>query len=539
MRHHNTWYGVVLMAAWIVLAAAPPALAQGPDVLRVGYAEPDTLDPHLAVIYQSQGIVRFLYRGLTRFAIRDGRVTTSEVDPDLAESWIEPDGDDLTWVFRLRRGVLFHKGFGEMTAEDVKFSFERQMHDPQRMAYAKNLDVISSIEVVNNRTLWITLNHPDPIFLLRLAGYQQGYIVSKKAVQQFNEQFAWNPVGTGPFYFEQRIKNEKIILKAHHAYRNPYRSDEESSSAYPNISEVHWFDVRDDATKLLGLKYGGFDIIYPNVITNTVLKSLKQDGVVLDKRGPGTQWHLFFNTAQQPFDNIDTRRAVMSAIDRKAIIEAVVLENLSTLATSPLPSGHFGHIPVEIPTYDPERAKAFLSRSGHTPLSLPPQYISESFEYSQMMVLMQKQLEAVGINMPLRPVPHAAYTDGISDDRNAIVLVGFTRITDGDVVLGLFYHSSQRPNPRVGKKGMNFSHYEGIDDLLADARRATNDDDRAKLFHEAQKRLMRDAVVLPIAVVPDMSLRNSKRVRSPFPPELGEFALHYFYNYPELFELRQ
>lgn len=535
--YHNIWHAVVLMAVCAALAAAQPARGQNTGALRVGYTEPDTLDPHVALSGSSPSIVRFLYRGLTRFAIRDGRVTTSAVDPDLAGSWIEPDADDLTWVFRLRRGIQFHKGFGELTAEDVKFSFERQMNDPQHMVFANNLDVISSIEVVNNYTLWITLKYPDPVFLFRVAGFQQGYIVSKKAVQQYGERFPWNPVGTGPFYFEQRIKDEKIILKSHEAYEEPQRVDESPPRTRPNLDEVHWFDVRDSDTMVLGLKYGAFDIIYPNVITPALFESAKQIGAVLDKRGPGLQWSLFFNTGQKPFDAIEVRRAVMYAIDRNAIKEAVWLKDMAMLAVSPVPPGYVGHTPVEILPHDPERARALLTKAGHSGLFLQAHFISEAFEYPKIMALVQQQLNAVGIELPLVPVKNAIYHERIQANQNAIVLHNAARLPHADVMLSLFYHSSQAPNPRLGQTGTNFSHYRDMDDLLEQARQTANDDDREKLYHEAQQRLMRDAVVLPIVIVPDMSLRNPKRVRSPFDPEMGEAALHYFYNYPELFEL--
>lgn len=535
--HHSTWCGVVLMVVWIVLAGAPSAGAQDPDVLRIGHAEPDTLDPHLAVSGKSQGMMRFLYRGLLRFAIRDGRVSTSEVEPDLAESWVEPDADHLTWVFQLRQGIQFHKGFGEMTAEDVKFSFERQMRDTQHMPYANNLDVIRSINVVNKHVVRIALKYPDPVFPLRIVGYQQGYIVSKQAVQQYGEQFQWNPVGTGPFYFEQLMKDEKIILKAHHAYLDPREAGKGLTSMRPSMSEVHWFDVRDDAMKLLGLQYGAFDIIYPSIINKTLVARAKQIGAVLDKRGPGMQWNLFFNTTKKPFDDLEARLAVMSAIDRQAIGAAVWGDDLSMLATSPLPPGYVGHTPVEIPAYDPKRTQAFLSKSGRTELSLHADYVSEALPQAQIMALVQAQLAAVGIKLPLLTVAHATYHERIRDNLNAMVLYGATRITHADVMLGLFYHSSQAPDPRSGNHGTNFAHYRGIDHFLEAARQSRHDSDRLAFYHQAQERLMRDAVVLPIAVVPDMSVRNPKRVRSPFDPELGEFALHYFYNYPERFEL--
>jgi ABC-type transport system substrate-binding protein len=130
-----------------------------------------------------------------------------------------------------------------------------------------------------------------------------------------------------------------------------------------------------------------------------------------------------------------------------------------------------------------------------------------------------------------------AYHERIRANANGIVLYGAARITHGDVMLGLFYHSSQIPGPASSGQGTNFAHYRGIDDLLDTALHTANRDDREALYHQAQQRLMDDAVVLPLTVVPDMSVRNPKRVRTPFDPDLGESALHYFYNYPERFEL--
>ncbi len=167
----------------ITLVGPPAAEAQRKKVLNIAAKEPDTLDPHSSTLGQSQAITRFMFRGLTRFAIKDGKVTTAEVEPDLAESWtLSPEG--TIWTFKLKKGVQFHKGFGEMTAEDVKFSFERQINKTPGTRYGVNLDVIKSIEVVDPYTVQIALKSFDAIFLLRMVGYQQGYIVSKKAATE-------------------------------------------------------------------------------------------------------------------------------------------------------------------------------------------------------------------------------------------------------------------------------------------------------------------------------------------------------------------
>ena len=125
-------------------------------ILKIAAKEPDTLDPHSSTIGQTQAIVRFLYRGLTRFAIKDGKVTTAEVEPDLAESWTVSD-DGTVWTFKLRKGVQFHHNFGEMTAEDVKFSFERQLHHAKWTRFAENLSPIREITVLDPLTVQITL----------------------------------------------------------------------------------------------------------------------------------------------------------------------------------------------------------------------------------------------------------------------------------------------------------------------------------------------------------------------------------------------
>ena len=126
---------VVLVACLAATVWQPaPADAAKKKILNFAAKEPEHMDPHASILGQNQAIVRFVYRGLTRFAIKDGKVTTAEVEPDLAESWTVSE-DGTMWTFKLRKGVQFHHGFGEFTAEDVKFSFERQITAYQGYAF--------------------------------------------------------------------------------------------------------------------------------------------------------------------------------------------------------------------------------------------------------------------------------------------------------------------------------------------------------------------------------------------------------------------
>jgi peptide/nickel transport system substrate-binding protein len=518
---------VALVTFGLVVLAQPPAAdAQKKKILNVAAKEPDTLDPHSSTLGQSQAISRFMFRGLTRFAIKDGKVTTSEVEPDLAESWtLSPDG--TVWTFKLRKGVQFHKGFGEMTAEDVKFSLDRQINKTPGTRYGVNLDVIKSIEVVNPHTVQIALKSFDAIFLLRMVGYQQGYIVSKKAAEK-HDQFKWNPIGTGPFQFERHAPREKIVLKAFDKFQG----------GRPQIDEVHWFDVPEDATKLIGLEKGTFDVLYPEATTADFADQVKKIGAVLDQWPPGSQQRFYINMTHKPFDDIRVRRAFMHAIDRKAIKETMYPGELGLLAVSCVPPGYFGHVPMSFPEYDPEKAKKLLAEAGHpNGFTIKNYFISKSFFYPKVLTLAQEQLKKVGINVELQVVEHATFHENIRKNLNPFVLYGGTRITDADPWLSLFFDSKEIPDPATGNKGTNFMHYRAIDDLLQKGRVERDTKKRAAIYAEAQKRIERDLVCLPIQDIPNQWARNPKRVSNPFDPNYGEFSLHYSYNYPEMLKV--
>jgi peptide/nickel transport system substrate-binding protein len=241
---------------------------------------------------------------------------------------------------------------------------------------------------------------------------------------------------------------------------------------------------------------------------------------------------------KKPFDDLRVRLAFMHAIDREAIKETLYPGDLARLSPSPVPPGYFGHIPVEIPRHDPERAKRLLAEAGYpNGFTVKNYFVTKSFFYPKVMTLAQEQLRKVGINVELQLVEHATYHENIRKNLNPFVLYGGTRITDADVWLSLFWHSNEIPDPATGNKGSNFAHYRGIDDLLAGGRQERDQAKRAKLYHEAQRRIMRDAVSLPLQDVANQGIRNPKRVATPFDPEYGEYVLHYTYNYPEMLKI--
>jgi peptide/nickel transport system substrate-binding protein len=301
---------------------------------------------------------------------------------------------------------------------------------------------------------------------------------------------------------------------------------------------VHWLDVPEDATKLIGLEKGTFDLLFPEAVTADFADQVKKMGAVIDRRGPGGQERFYINMTKAPFDDIRVRRAFMHAIDRKAIKETMYPGGLARVASSCIPPGYFGHIPMEFPEYDPEKAKKLLAEAGHpNGFTIKNYFISKSFFYPKVLTLAQEQLKKVGINVELQVVEHATYHENIRKNLNPFVLYGGTRIPDADPWLSLFFDSKEIPIRPPATRART-SRTTGASTICWRQGRVERDvKKRAAIYHETQKRMQRDLICLPISDVPGQWARNPKRVSTPFDPEYGEFSLHYSYNYPEMLKV--
>jgi len=409
--------------------------------------------------------------GLTKINL-DGSIT-----PLLAESW-SVDADGKAYTFRLRKGVKFHDGepFG---SGDVKFSFERAKA-PGSTNKAKKavFDNISRIETPDASTVILVLNNPDGNFLFRM-GENTAVILSPKSAATTATQ----PVGTGPFVFQEWKKGSSITLAKNEAYRD---------AAKVRMKRVTFRFVNDPAAQVAALLAGDIDAM-PRFGDTQSLARLRADRRFTVETGSTTgETIVAINNRRKPLDDVRVRKAIAAAIDRKAVIDGA-MDGLGTPIGSHMVPSEPGYVDFTAQAkYDPERAKALLKEAGvATPLNLtltlpPPMYARKGGE------IVAAQLAKVGINAKIENVEWAQWLAGPFKGNFDLTIVSHVEPLDID----------RYANPQF---------YWGYDskafqDLFKKYNESTDRKTRLKLLGDMQKRVFDDQVNVWLFVLPQTAV---------------------------------
>ncbi|MGI6554691.1 MAG: ABC transporter substrate-binding protein [Bacillota bacterium] len=458
------------------------------DTIVVGLqAEPVTLDPAQMTDFNSTRGGREIYDSLIEF--KDG---STELEPGLAESW-EVSENGLEYTFHLRQGVKFHDGT-PFNADAVKFSIDRQIdpnhpyHDTGEFAYADfTFGMVKEVQVVDEYTVKIILEEPFAPFLANMAMHS-ACIVSPEAVKEYGKDFTLNPVGTGPFKFVSWDPGVEIILEANEEYWN----------GAPAVKKLVFRPIVEDQTRLTELEAGNIDFMV-GILPDDLQRVKDNDQLqVIEQPGMHT-WYLVMNNQKPPFNDVRVRQAINYAIDKQGIVDNI-LQGTGVLAKNMLPPVIWSYTEdLHDYSYNPEKAKELLAEAGLTDGVVEIEFfVPESGSGMQQPVAMataiQSDLEAVGIKTKIQQLEWGTYLDKVFQpvDQNEIILHEMSWMGDnGDPDNFLYILCSGKQWP---PSGFNEAFYknEEVDALLDEARKISDQEERTKLYEQAQKLIAED-----------------------------------------------
>ncbi len=442
------------------LATTLPALAQSrKDAIVLGMTlEPTGLDPTTSAAASIGEVTLYsIYETLTKIN-PDGSVTAL-----LAEGW-DVSPDLKTYTFRLRKGVKFQNG-EPFNAQAVKFSFERAGGEKSTNKDKRTFAGIG-VQVVDDYTVVLLNKEIDPDFPF-LLGQPTAIIVEPKSA----DTNAAKPVGTGPYKLDAYNKGASLVMSKWNGYRNP---------AAAKLNKITFRFISDPAAQAASLLAGDVDA-FPRIATRVVaqFKNNPQFQVIL--AGSRAKTILAINNKKKPLDDVRVRRAILAAIDRKAVIEGAA-DGFGT----PIGSHYVPGAPAYVDTtavnpFNIEKAKQLLAEAGiKTPLELtmtlpPPPYARQGGE------VITAQLAKIGIVVKTQNVEWAQWLSGTYGGGHNYDLSIISHVEPFD--LGNYAKSD---------------YYWGYDSktfvtLYDKIRNTGNAQERNKLLGDAQKLLAADA----------------------------------------------
>jgi peptide/nickel transport system substrate-binding protein len=476
-----------ILALGVAALAAAPGFAQqaGPaQVLHMGIGVNDigNLDPQISTAVGDTAIVELVYEGLTRFP--DGAIDSTHILPSLATSWkVQPDG--LTWTFNLRKGVQWQGGYGEFTADDVLFSYNRLKDPKAGSPFRANLESIKSMKKIDAHTVQFVTARPVPNLPALFVNANHAFILSKAASEK-GVDFRSHPVGTGPFQYQGYKPRESVTFARNDAYWG----------GRPILEQVVMQFMPDNGTRELALRNGDVQAI-DIAATQQAIDRMRRAKMDVDLTAPANSFMVYFNPAIKPFDNIKVRQALSYATDRNSML-TFLGKDVSRKETSPLPVGYTGHT-EDVAHYDFDLAKAkkLLAEAGFPngfDASLP---ISNNNIYLQPMQIIQAQWRKIGVNLKLNVVDHPTYHRLIRQNISPAVIYGAYRYPlDGIRYLDEFFYSKSSIGTPTAVT--NFSHYNKIDTELDSAREERDPAKQIQQWQQAQKQIMADAIAIPL-----------------------------------------
>lgn len=441
----------------------------------------------------------------------------NEVIPSLAKSW-EFDEATNTYTFHLEEGVKWHDG-EPFTANDVKFTIEAIMDPDNGSENAPNFEDVEEITVEDDYTVSFRLSAPNVAFLdyMTMAILPQ-HLLEGEDMQE--SDFFRHPVGTGPYKLVSWDEGQAITLE----------KNEDYFKGSANIDQIIFKIVTDDNAKAIQMESGELDL---------ALLTPKDAQTFADKEGytcydmkTSDYRGIMYNFNNEYWtENKDIIPAINYAIDREAIIEAVLLGQ-GMVAYGPLQRNIYNNEDVEHYDYNPEKAKEILESVG-CEMGDDGFYYRDGEKISFVLSVgagdqvrldiaqaAAQQLGEVGIECKVE-VPTEVDWGG-----QMAYLIGWGSPFDADDHTYKVFGTD---------KGANYSSYSNalVDEYLKEARESDDTEVRAAAYDKFQEELAKDPAYTFICYIDANYVANSKLTGIDADTVMGHHGVGIFWNVTE------
>jgi len=467
----------LVAAAVLALALVTPAAAFAAPVGQMSWALHFSLAPTLFEPAETPGIVSPF---MILYALHDAMLKPMPgkgMAPGLAESWtVSPDG--LVYEFVLRKGVRFHTG-EPVTAEDVKFSFERY-----RGISAKPLkDRVAAVETPDAGHVRFRLKRPWPDFLTFYGGIATGasWVVPKKYVERVGEDgFKKAPVGAGPYRFVSFTPGVELVLEATDTY---WRKT-------PSVKRLVFKSVPDAATRLVMLKRGDVDAAYG--LSGELGEEVRRTPGLTLRPTPftSTHWILFADQwdTNSPWHDRRVRLAATHAVDRQAINQADSL-GFSKITGSIIPTSFDYYWQPPAYPFDAAKARQLLAEAGY-PKGFDAGDLWCDVATTGTAEAVLNYLQAVGIKVRLRPLERAGFLSAYREKKLKNLVYGLS---------GIGGNAATRLEAFTASSGIfAYGGYPDIDGIFREQAGETDAKKREALLHRIQQFVHEKVMYLPI-----------------------------------------
>lgn len=502
--------------------AFPPQ--QGGTMIDAMSGEPSNLIAMMAGESSASQIASNIFNSLLKYD------KNLELTGELAQSW-DVSADQRTITFHLKPNLKWADGEA-LTSEDVLFTWQVVTNDNTRTPYGADYKLVKKAEAPDAHTFRVSYAQP---YAPALDSWSGLHILPKhllKSQDINNTPFSRNPVGSHYYQLDQWKKGERITLK-----RNP-----NATQGQANIDHLISRIIPDRAAQFLELMADNIDSMSLNAIQYARIFPARPDlnqKIALYKELGNSYTYLGFNLKRKPFNDVRVRQAINYAIDKREIIDGVLLGLGEPVASPYKPGTRWSNPKLKPYPYDTQKALALLKEAGFEdhdhdgildrdgqPLSFEI-LTNQNKEREMSAVLIQRRLKEIGIDVKIRVVEWATFISRFikTGDFN-VVLLGWGLGLEPDQFN--IWHSSQQAPGQFNFIGYNNAE---VDRLLEAGRLELNPDKRMKIYHQFAEILYEDSPIVYLYAGYGLTAIN-KRVRgigTPAPPAgIGHNAYEWY-----------